>query len=221
MEKSCPNEEMIADYIEEHLSNKQKHIMEKHLSVCDHCLVDFQVARNLFSEKETIALEGVPARVTQAAIDLINSRIAAQSGAKKDRLGQFMDGLYLKICDSFIWTSGGKWQLAPVRGSGKVLSQDIIRIKKAFKGVKAEIEIEKLSGNKADIRVKLFKVDSVRPGIRVTLKRDEREILSHPIGVQGYVLFDEIPFGRYRLVFGRNRIEIGQYCFDMKESNNG
>ena len=221
MDKPCPDEEMIADYIEGRLSDNQKYVMEQHLSDCDRCLMDFQVDRNLFYELDTNELDDVPESVTQAAVDLVNRQNAISSVSKQDRLRQFVDGLYSKVYDSFIWTSLGQWRLAPIRGSRKVLSEDIIRIKKAFKEIRTEIEIEKVSGNKTNIRVKLPKHNKVRSGIRVTLKRDKREILSHLIDDQGYVLFEDIPFGRYSLAFTRDGVELGIYRFDIKGSPNG
>ena len=221
MEKPCLDEEMIADYIEGRLAAKKKYAMEKHLSDCDQCLMDFQVTINLFRDLNKNELDDAPEKVTQAAINLANYQNAIPSVSKQGRLRQFVDGLYSKVYDSYIWTSLGQWHLAPIRGSMTVLSEDIIRIKKVFREVNTEIEIEKVSENKTNIRVKLLKYDRTRPGIRVTLKRDEREILSHLVDNKGYVLFEDIPFGCYSLAFTREGTNLGIYRFDIKESQNG
>lgn len=220
MGTSCPNEEMIADYIEGRLSDKETYVVEKHLCDCDQCLIDFQVSINFLRDTSTNGLDDVPEKVTQAAIDLINSQDATSPVAKKSRLKQLVDDFYSKVYDAFIWTSLGQWRLAPIRGPRKVSSKDIIRIKKVFKELMTEIEIEKIRGNKTNIRVKLLKYDSARPGIRVTLKRDDREILSHLIDDQDVTLFEDIPFGRYCLAFTRDGTELGIYRFDIKESPN-
>ena len=113
-----------------------------------------------------------------------------------------------------------KWQLSPVRGSRQTVSEDLFRIKKRFRDFDAEIEIEKTGENMAHIRTRLFERNGCGNGIRVTLKRGERELCSSlPSG--GRVLFEDISFGPCKLIFERDGVRLGAYLFDIKETRNG
>jgi hypothetical protein len=83
----------------------------------------------------------------------------------------------------------------------------------------AEIQIEKTGDDKAHIRVSLVGNPQIT-GVRVTLKRGEREVFSYSLGV-GYVLFEDIPFGHYGLLFTKDGEVLGKYHFEMKGSYHG
>ena len=55
-------------------------------------------------------------------------------------------------------------------------------------------------------------------GIRVTLKKGERELCSSLFS-GGRVLFEDISFGPYTLIFARNGASLGAYPFEIKESH--
>jgi len=52
---------------------------------------------------------------------------------------------------------------------------------------------------------------------RATLKRGRREIGSYPVS-EGYVVIEDIDFGRYNLLFSRNGTEMGRYHFEIRET---
>ena len=111
--------------------------------------------------------------------------------------------------------------LAPVRSYDLAGSIDIFRTKKSFKKLETEIEIEKTRVDSAVIRVHLVSDGQNKTNIRVTLmNKNEREISSFlPTG--GDVVFEDVRFGRYSLIFLRNGTTIGAYQFEIKDSRNG
>ena len=220
MKTPCPDEEMLADYLEGRLFDGERHEIDEHLSGCDICLEDLMVARSLVRGGDSLELDPVPSQVTQAAVSLVNSQGSIWPGSLRERLNRSIKGLHLRLSGLFSPTPWGEWRLAPIRGSKKVVSRDLISLRKAFKGIDVEIEIEKTGESKALIRVKLPKNNSLGKRIRVTLKRGEREISSHLLD-GGYALFEDIPFGHYGLTFARDGVMLGTYFFEIKESSNG
>ena len=97
-----------------------------------------------------------------------------------------------------------------------MVSKDLVRLKKSFKTVDVEIEIEKTGENTSCIRVRLPRNAE---GIRITLVQDDRgrEISSQLLN-GGDAIFEEIRFGHYSLIFTRDGEKLGVYRFVTKES---
>jgi hypothetical protein len=96
--------------------------------------------------------------------------------------------------------------------------KDLVLLKKTFEDVETEIEIEKVGENKALIRVRLLLADFTSQKVRVTLKKNDREIASH-LAEEAYVLFEDIPFGHYSLTFARDGLTLWTYFFEIKETS--
>ena len=221
MKTACPDEEIIVDYIEGRLSDEDRANIEAHLSRYEMCLEEFIVANNTIRYWEQFDYETVPSQVTQAAVRLIQSRGSpSYATILRETVERLIKGLRRRIPNLFPLTFWGTWGLSPIRGSKKVIFKDLIHLKKAFKEIEAEIEIEKTGKNKTLIRIKLLK--DLRPDkkIRITLKKGEREISSHLL-VEEYVLLEYIPFGHYSLTFKRDGEKLGTYSFNIKETSYG
>jgi hypothetical protein len=101
-----------------------------------------------------------------------------------------------------------------------VASEDRVCIKVSFRDIKTEIEIEKAGEDKAHIRVKPDLAARDVEGIRVTLKKGDREVASYPLE-GAYVLFEDIPFGHYSISLAKNGVLLGTYLFEIKDSGHG
>ena len=137
-----------------------------------------------------------------------------------ERIRRFLSILHTKLLHHLRLPIRREWQLAPVRGSRKAVSDELFRIKKSFREFDTEIEIEKTGENTAHIRIRLFECNGSNSGIRVTLKRGEREFCSSLFS-GGRVLFEDISFGPCKLIFDRDGVSLGAYFFDIKETRNG
>jgi len=214
MTRSCPDEEMLVDYIEDRLPESQRSEMEKHLSDCDSCFQEFVLSRSIVRGGDNLGLEPVPKRVTQNAINMLKKQgffpdqsplARAQFQVKKGLA--FLSGF---LQDTFQW----RWHLSPVRSTQKMVTQDFFRIRKRFPDFEADIEIDKTGDKKANVKVFLVE-GSIRKGIRVTLKSGEREMSSQLLD-SGYVVFEDLSFARYRLNFSENGKINGSYSFEIK-----
>lgn len=220
MKRACPADEMIADYLEGRLSEKEGSEMERHLSDCDICLEELAVANRLLLGGHLPELESVPTEVTEAAVRLVRSQDWLSSGSLPERIERSLRDLPTKISDFLNHKSWGEWQPQPVRGPKKKAAKDFVLLEKTFQDVKTEIEIEKIGNNKAHIRVRILADDAASQTMRVTLKKGEREIASY-LAESAYVLFEDIPFGHYSLTLARDGIILGIYLFEIKETQSG
>jgi hypothetical protein len=211
--KSCPVEEIIADYLEGRLPAEDKEAMDAHLSECDLCLEELVIAGKAI--RDAIQLPAVPSGVTEAAARLVARRT---TGVAEKGLKESIAAYAEKISDYFHYSFPWRLQQATIRSSRIAAAPDLVMIRKVFKKMRAEIEIEKTGARKAHIRVKAS--GGEKNGIRVTLKKGEREISSQLLRA-GYALFEDIPFGRCEIVFSANGSELGTYTFEIRESRHG
>lgn len=210
--KSCPDEEMIADYLEGRLSAEDKEAMDAHFSECELCLEELVTAGKAIRDEAESS--PVPSGVTETAVRLVVKR--ATRVAEKN-LKESIAGYAEKISDFFRYSFPWRWQQATIRSSKVAAAPDLVIIRKVFREIQTEIEIEKTGEEKAHIRVRVAEREN--KGIRVTLKKGEREISSQLLS-GGYALFEDIPFGRYEIVFSTDGSELGSYTFEIRESRN-
>jgi hypothetical protein len=211
--KSCPGEEIIADYLEGRLSAEDKEAMDAHLSECELCLEELVIAGKAL--RDAAEAPPVPLAVTETAVRLVAGRApGAAERSLKDSIAAYAE----KISDYVRYSLPWRWQQATIRSSKIEAAPDLVVIRKVFKEIEAEIEIEKTGDDKAHIRVKASRRE--KNGVRVTLKKGEREISSQLLSGD-YALFEDIPFGRYEIVFSTNGSELGTYTFEIRESRHG
>lgn len=218
MKNLCHNEEMLADYLEGRLSDNARSQMENHLSICENCLQELMIGKDLILGGDQNGLAGVPDEVTESAVRRLSSLNLITSSFSKERLTGLLDRFYLTVSNLFNMSAWRELHLAPVRSSKKVISKDLMYLKKSFQEINTEIEIEKTGDHNSCIRVR---VSNNIKGVRVTLlQKNEREISSQLLNGNDAV-FEEIPFGHYRLVFTRDGLKVGIYRFVTKETSYG
>jgi Putative zinc-finger len=221
MKKSCLNDEMLASFIEGNLSDKDCEKVTRHLSECDHCVESLMITRGLVDDKTRIELDQVPETMTDSAVRLVHRQMSASGNTVVDQLKHTLEQLEAWTSRQVRYLFQGEWRYAPIRGSKRFVSNDLIHVKKIFKQIHAEVEIERIGNSRSHIRVKIIKNNGRRRGIRVTLVNGDREVSSLIFENQGYLLFDDIPYGHYRLEFVRDGERLGTYRFEVKESLNG
>ena len=222
MKTTCPNEEKLACYLEGSLSDHDRAVMESHLSECEICLDNLMVTRSIV-RGGTLSLDEVPARVTQSAVRLAKRHIGLANDSLAHILKRPFKNLWPALLNFFDPASWAERCLAPIRSSRKLVSRNIVHVRKSFKDIDPDIdididiEIEKTKGEKAHIRVNLLDCNRFNESIRVTLKKGERELSSYLLGKEN-TLFEDVPFGRYSLTFSKNGAVLGKYLFKIKES---
>lgn len=220
MKNPCPQDEVLADYMENRLKEEEAADVEAHLFDCDLCMESFLVAGKILRSGDLAGLDPVPDRVTQAALDRVLETYPSRQESATDKIRRHLKEISQKALEYATSSPLGEPELVPIRSSRKVVSKDLIHLKKTFKNIDTEVEVEKTSPRKALIRVRLPNNNGRGKGVRVTLERDRREISSQLFG-NGTVLFEDISFGLYRLTFSQNDVILGEYVLEIKESENG
>ncbi len=218
MEKTCPADEILADYVEGRLSEQKNSEMEEHLSYCNVCLEVLAVAAGLVHGEYQLELDPVPAKVTNAAARLVIGEDPLLSESFPAKLERTLRSLPTRISELLNHETWGGFQPQPVRGLKRRVAKDFMLLRKTFQDVKSEIEVEKIGEEKALIRIRLLADDTANQAIRVTLKKGEREIASQ-LAEGAYVLFEDIPFGRYSLTLAKDGLTLGTYLFEIKETS--
>lgn len=221
MKNICLEEEMLADYLEGRLSDEKRRWLETYLSDCDHCLEELLVAKNLIQNSELAEFDPVPKGVTEEAVHLLTNRNPALPFSVIDAILHPLKRLWSWASNLNIQKFYTHTTFAPVRSYDIAGSVDIFHTKKSFEKIETEIEIEKTSNDSAVIRVHLVSDAQKKYNIRVTLlNKNQREISSFLLS-GGYVVFEDILFDHYSLIFLRNGTTIGAYQFEIKDTRYG
>ena len=217
MKSPCPDEEMVAAYIEGLLPERLRAHMEAHLSVCDVCLAEFKVTNHMVKGGIRTNVCPVPPEVTESAVRLINSRNDLPKYSLRNKIGDLVSALRVKVTGSLHRGGTGQAALTPIRGSQGAVSDELFHIQKNFKDFDVHIGIEKTGEDMAHIRIWLSSQKDSGNNTRVTLKRNGRELCSSLLS-GGHVVFEDIPFGPCRLIFDRDGVSLGVYAFNIKET---
>jgi len=221
MKTVCPTEEILADFLEGRLSNPDRSDIETHLSDCTRCLEEVMVTKRMIQHTDTAKIDSVPQRVTDAAVKHVTRVGLNRRDRFKEINFQFIKTIYSWICAQMSMIFYDRSRFSAIRSTAGTMSIDRFHVRKAFKEIATEIEIEKTGNSSAAIRVTLINDFKNAKNIRVTLLNNtSREISSYLLS-GGFVVFNDIPFGRYRLEFMKNGEKIGTYPFETKESRHG
>ncbi len=220
MKATCPNEETLTDYLEGRLSEEERSQVEMHLSECEICLEGIVVANGLAQGRDRFELDLVPNEVTEAAVRLVTSQAVTAHGSLMEKVRGSVNNIGSTISEVLRPRQRARWELAPIRGSKTVVSDDLVCLRVPFDEIETEIEIEKTGSGKAHIRVKPHEVGKQRKTVRITLKKGEREIASY-LSDGAYVLFEDVPFGHYSISLAENSVRLGTCLFEIKETGHG
>jgi hypothetical protein len=221
MKKKCPEEEILADYLEKRLSDEERSRLETYLLECDECLDELLVAKNLIQNNGLLEYDPVSKRIEEGAIHLLADRMPARSRSLKDAIVQIITHWWSQVANLNSLKLYSNNRLAHVRSYDLAAHPGTFRTNKSFGKIETEIEIEKTSNDSAVIRVHLVSDTQNKYNIRATLlNKDQREISSFLL-TDGSAVFEDIVFSHYNLVFKRNGATIGTYPFEIKGAHHG
>jgi hypothetical protein len=223
MKNMCPSEEILADYIEGRLERNQRRLIENHLSTCDRCLQTIVVANSMYTDYDSYEFQEVPEYVTQTIIQSFVSQKDKMWNIMVTRARRWWEKIKISLAD-FGMLFFNDLQLAPVRrGTRVVRARNQSRRRKAFDRLKTDIDIQKTGDNRARIKVQIKRSEGEMDKIRVILLKRKLDIspaidreIASDILHQNSVLFENIPFDHYNLIFTRDGITLGRYLFQIK-----
>ena len=208
----CPDDERLANYLGESLSEAERRELESHLASCAGCLDDLGAAYKAQHEEDR---DTVPQRLLEKAMALIPAK-----QAKPD----FLEVVVKLVRDSLelVSTSGQlafATTAAEIRGKGKSLDSTILQVEKELGKFRIWIEVERTEGDLCQVVVKVkAKGQLVADGIRLSLVAGGREQASY-LARQGMIIFDRIPPGEYRLALSEGNAPLGSVRLMIKEDH--
>ncbi len=208
MKIKCIEEEILVDYLENHLSEKRRGEVENHIAECENCL-DVIALMGEMRQDDLLTLEPVPENVTRQAITKVTD-------LSEDSIPEKLSGYLRHLADTCSDTLARYWSLktpvsVAVRGKRTNIADEMIYLSHSFLDLKAEIEIEKKDNTNVCIRVNLTRKGGPFKAVRISLFRKGREIASY---LDHCALFEDLPFGKYVLkftVFDQNMEKIEEY----------
>lgn len=232
MRNLCPNDEILMDFVEGRLSERQRSKIEVHLAACDLCREQVGACAELLYRDVALDEVQAPEHLTQLAVDRV-SQLSATPGpgvpraVPKNVPKGVPEGVPEGVIDQARrWLAKGVAVLERIVPQGEpewvavrgdaTTSDHLIRREKRFGDAALTIEIEKSGDGQALIRVALTELDRTDEPLRVALFKGEREVASMMLGAAP-VVFEEIAFGVYSLLFARGNAKIGEYTFEVTE----
>ena len=98
------------------------------------------------------------------------------------------------------------------------LSGDLIHLRLNFREIKAAVEVGKVGDQQVNIRVKIIKETKPDFKIRISLQKDKRDLSSYVWDRKNDILFENVLYGRYMMLFSCNSKTVGMYPFEIKEN---
>jgi len=213
MNTQCPDEERIADYLEERLDAETVQEIEKHLRACRGCMEIAMISAGVLrgDDSETIP---APGRVVRDAVRLAGACRRSRDDSLKEKTLKWIRDVGSRFSSQRFSNPPGIVCPAPVRsrkeGAALLLKQDRMTIE----GMDVRVDVERSSGEKALLKIRLTNVPENLRRMRLTLKKGQREIASQLLAEE-VVVFEDIGSGRYVLSFVRDGLEIDSYRFEI------
>ncbi len=211
MKSRCIDFDTLVNYIAGTLSGEDKDLILEHLSKCDICLQKFTSAASIMNDRELDKWDPMSEEDAQILLSDLNPVRRFAKKLHKQTKNFFP---IQKIKDFFY--PDLPLQLDGVRSKGTA-SEDFDSLSKKIGVLQAELSVEKERGNKADIRVKVFRGSEKADNISLTLVRDGRNIQACFLR-DGYADFDNLSLGRYHLLLEQNSLEKKNLIFEIRKS---
>jgi len=210
-DKKCFSEFEMGAYIEGSLSPEMKEAFENHFASCDHCWSEFvELNRVIIKESDMLAGE-VPEHLIKKAVRMFPEKSGLFDIVLK-LVRDSVDVVY-SAHDITAFTP------LPVSGlrSGKIVRPEMIVLKKSFKDIDVQLDIEKVNENICNIRVSVdtLKNRDLIKGLRVELISEGRELVSVPVE-GGETILEDIKTGRYAIKISRKWEIVGQISLKLE-----
>jgi hypothetical protein len=110
--------------------------------------------------------------------------------------------------------------LLTVRSFKRKIVENLVSLRVPFRDIETKVEIKKTGKAKACIKVDLPEATKSEKTLRITLKKNDREIASY-LSDGNCILFENIPFDHYSIVLVEDDAKIGEYFFEIRETDHG
>lgn len=210
----CPNEETLAAFVERLLSERKMAKVEQHLVHCSLCrdqVVNYAEAVTAAMQADVLA---VPERVTQRAVDDVLGRNREPSGNILRHGAEKMIQSGLKVVEWF--SPQPDLAAVVVRSGDATCTEPVVSRDRQFGNLHFLITLQKNEQQTVTIQVAWAKRPADGMVCRISLFRGDRESASSLLDSQP-ILFENMPFDVYTLVFHSSGKQIGEYRFEIED----
>lgn len=210
----CPNEEIIACYIDGLLSSKEKGELDRHLLTCPGCKEIFSIQTAVARVQKEEGLGFVPDRVTTEAKKLVDEKYGVKL---LNLVASFTEKAFEVVRTTGEVISGHHLQPAfALRDNSGTNIAKTFTIRKVFDNTRVEMEITRETGdsNTIILRVRDNQVEIPTNDLRATLIQDETELESY-ITQNGKAIFESVKSGRYLIELSQVSHVLGAITLEL------
>lgn len=214
MKRLCVDDETLMDYLEGRLPPRLRKRVEKHLCKCANCRDLLMVATELMHDSASIHVEPVPSTVTDRAVAAVQALSDRRHTWREHLLSggrRLLDSGRSLLPEA---APDPLFQPAGLRGACLAEDENLVRDCIDGAGFAATITIERIGDTHFKVQVEPTMEPPVDPGLRVALFSDGHEIASATLLTEA-AQFEELPRGKYTLVFTRASRQLDTYPFEV------
>jgi hypothetical protein len=208
--RNCPDEEILARYVDRLLEGDEATRLEAHLARCSLCLENVVAVY-----KSTDGAEGK--KVPQVILDRVLSLVAEAASQEN-----ILDLVVRLVKDSLelVSTSGQLVLVSSpvsVRARSQTSETTILQVEKEMAGFKVILEVEQVEAGLCQLVVRT-EAEGKRPadGIRLSLFSGDREQASY-LTRQGQAVFDRLSAGAYNIAITDSGIPVGTIRLELTD----
>ena len=205
MHSKCIDLDKFIGYLNKDISNKDRAYIEDHLSHCDRCLEMVVMTSQLVSETNYSQMK-------------VGLKLKAQ---------EMWKNLKQKIKNTYKWN---KDQFPPLwvdpflqpalvkvsyRSDQKEETLENALIKKVINDLSIEIFFER-NENLVTIKIIIIKDNQIAPNINIVIERIGAGYTARQLK-EPFAFFEDLPFGKYRIMIEEKGIHKGDYDFEINE----
>ena len=202
------------DYLEGRLPPRLRKRVEKHLCDCANCRDLLMVATELMRDDVSIHVKPVHSTVTDRAVAAVQA-LSDQRYTWRERLLSGSRRLLYSgrslLSDA---ASDSLFQPVGLRGACRPADENLVHDHIDGAEFAATITIERISDTHFNVQVEPTMKPFVDPPLRVALFADAREIASATLLAEA-VQFEDLPCGKYTLLFTRANRQLDTYPFEV------
>ncbi|MBU0503565.1 MAG: hypothetical protein KKG43_04155 [Candidatus Omnitrophica bacterium] len=209
--ESHPDEEDIACFLEERLSQEEKEHVLGHLFNCDVCMENLAIQLRLHPVKEG----RVPLELLKQAKDMVSQKSDNPALEVILKLKDQVIEILSSTGDLF-W-GAEKVPLPILRGSPMKEFKDEVTILKNFNGMVVEVKIENKQGKVFKLNIKVMEKTNRKKikDLRITLIKGGVELESYYTD-SGRVIFEHVLLGKYKVEIYAPDTRLASMILDIK-----
>lgn len=210
------NEKCLSDfefgaYLEGKLSSDEKGAIDERFIECEHCREEFIAVNRVISQKDDAVIEELPEHLIKKAVRMFPEKTSLFDIV----LNLVRDSLEVVYYSNDIYISTPS-PAAGLRGN-KIVSPEMIILKKSFEDINVELDIEKIYETVCNIRVTVDNLKTKTSGnsIRVELISKKRELVSNLLE-NGETILEDITTGKYTIKIFQKRKVLGEIVLKIQ-----